>query len=210
MVSGRGRAIALLVLMAFMIAAFAVQPAQAVTMKSESQKVQLQYEKPQTDPAPSVFWMIIQMLLALGLIVFLAWGFIQVLGRKMNTKAQGRWIRVVDEVVVGQNKGIMALEIGGRAFLIGVTDHHISMLLELDDQKLVEDMIAAGYEDQAPASELVNTFVSKLRTSITGEQRSEVTGFHHVLDDKVRNLERMSNRLRGIGDKNEGEENGRQ
>lgn len=204
---GTKRAFALLLVMAVCASIlYCAIPANAVPIKSEKDKVQLDYREPEKTETPSVFWMVVQMFLALGLIVFLAWGFIQLLGRRLNNKLQGRWIRVVDEVMLGQNRGIVAMEIGGHAFLVGVTDHNISMLLEISDPKLVEDMIAAGFEEPAQADAL-GVIVNRIREQFSSQANHPTTGeFHHVLDDKVRSLERMASRVRRFNEKGESDE----
>lgn len=183
-----------------------VASGQAVQMTSEKQAVDLNYSQPDKADTPSVFWMIIQLILALGLIVLLAWVLIQLFGSRLNNKLQGRWIRVVDEVVLGQNRGIVAMEAGGRVFLVGVTDHQISMLLEIDDSQLVQDMLAAGYEPGQVQNPVLEALIKKVRERIPGNRVEKKDEFHSVMDDRLRSLERMNIRLRklnGTGEKNE-------
>lgn len=174
--------------------------AQAVTMNSEQQKVDLNYSQPEKAETPNVFWMVIQLILALGLIVLLAWGLIQLFGNRANNKLQGRWIRVVDEIMLGQNRGIIAMETGGRVFLVGVTDHQISMLLELDDNQLVQDMLAAGYENNQTANPGLEAIIKQIKDRIPGAKSEKSEQFHSVMDDKLKSLERMNHRLRNIND----------
>lgn len=174
--------------------------AQAVTMNSEQQKVDLNYSQPEKAETPNVFWMVIQLILALGLIVLLAWGLIQLFGNRANNKLQGRWIRVVDEIMLGQNRGIIAMETGGRVFLVGVTDHQISMLLELDDNQLVQDMLAAGYENNQTANPGLEAIIKQIKDRIPGAKAEKSEQFHSVMDDKLKSLERMNHRLRNIND----------
>ncbi|MGE5421909.1 MAG: FliO/MopB family protein [Ignavibacteriales bacterium] len=174
--------------------------AQAVSMNSEQQKVDLNYSQPEKAETPNVFWMVIQLILALGLIVLLAWGLIQLFGNRANNKLQGRWIRVVDEIMLGQNRGIIAMETGGRVFLVGVTDHQISMLLELDDNQLVQDMLAAGYENNQTANPGLEAIIKQIKDRIPGAKSEKSEQFHSVMDDKLKSLERMNHRLRNIND----------
>lgn len=176
-------------------------PVQAVPMQSEQQKVDLKYEEPSQTESPSVIWMIVQMLVALGLIVLLAWGAIQILGRKMNHRMQGRWIRVLDEVVLGQNRGIVVLEVGGRAFLVGITDHQISMLFEIEDQQLVQDMMASGYEENRLIGPGWDSFIQRFIKRHSLSQKGDSQEFKSLMGDKVRALERMAARIRELDDK---------
>lgn len=211
----RKRTIVLVILLTI-IALFAVSiQTLAVPVQSENQKVNIdQYQEPQKTDTPSVFWMMIQLVLALGLIVFIAWGLIHLLGSKMGSRLQGQWIRVLDEVMLGQNRGIVALEIGGRVFLAGVTDHQINMLLEIEDQQMIEDMVTAGSESTRFSSEnwnVLNNWMDKFKQQLWPQNQVKPNEFSNVMGDKVRKLERLANRINGgektdAGNKGDGNE----
>ncbi|MGE5404770.1 MAG: FliO/MopB family protein [Candidatus Saccharibacteria bacterium] len=211
----RKRTVVLVILLT-VIALFAVSiQTLAVPVQSEDQKVNIpQYQEPQKAETPSIFWMMIQLVLALGLIVLMAWGLIHLLGSKMGSRLQGQWIRVLDEVMLGQNRGIVALEIGGRVFLAGVTDHQISMLLEIEDQQMIEDMVAAGSESTRFSSDnwnVLNAWVDKFKQQVWPQSEVKPNEFSNVMSDKVRKLERLANRVNGgegvdAGNKGDGNE----
>lgn len=206
------RIIALLVLLIMALLLCGNCSVQAIQIQSEQQKADLQYQDTAKAETPSVFWIIVQMILALGLIIVLAWGAIQFLGSRINSRLQGQWIRVLDEVILGQNRGIVAVEIGGRVFLLGVTDHQISMLTELDDEQLIQNMIAAGYEkNQSTSSSIlavegVAGAIDWLKDRITGGEQKQRKHFHNVMNDKVRMLEIMARRVESGGSNDKGKE----
>ncbi len=48
-----------------------------------------------------------------GLIVAAAWSIIRLFGRQLSRKIQGDWLYVADEVMIGQNRGIVLCESAG-------------------------------------------------------------------------------------------------
>lgn len=88
----------------------------------------------------------LQLILVLALIVGAAWSVIHIFGKKAGAKMQGTWMHVVDEVVLGQNRGIMLCEVGGKIYALGVTDKEINLLFEVDNPKLLEEISQGDYE----------------------------------------------------------------
>jgi len=173
--------------------------AQALPMESEQQEVQLDYQEQQKLETPSVFWMVVQTILALGFVLLLAWGVFRLFGRNMRTRLQGRYMRVLDEISLGPNRGIVVVEVGGKAFIIGITDHQISMLGELTDAGLIEDMVATSMEDSygyqvTPA--IAWKYVKEKLAGVPAEK--EAPKFDTMVDSKILALERMSHRLRKL------------
>lgn len=177
---------------------------QAIPMESEQQKVEMSYEEPHEVETPNVFWMIVQMILALGLILFLAWGLIRFFGGNLRGRLQGRYIRVLDEVTLGPNRGMVVIEVGGKAFLVGVTDHQISMLGELDDSQMIEDMIAASLENiHASPNNPAKVWSNVKDQLLSGLHKKKPTqGFEAMVDQKMQTLEKMSHRLRNLNNDN--------
>ena len=173
--------------------------AQAIPLDSEQQEVQLNYQGQQKLDTPSVFWMVVQTILALCFVLILAWGIFRLFGRNLRSRMQGRYMRVLDEIGLGPNRGIVVIEIGGKAFIIGITDHQISMLGELTDARVIEDMIMTSMED---------THVSSVTPANAWKYIKEKLGvmpvekqaprFDTMVDWKIQALERMSHRLRNL------------
>lgn len=84
--------------------------AQALPVESEQQEVQLNYQEQQKLETPGVFWMIVQTILALCFVLILAWGMFRIFGRNMRSRMQGRYMRVLDEISLGPNRGIVVVE----------------------------------------------------------------------------------------------------
>jgi len=81
-----------------------------------------------------------RLIFILALIVGAAWSIVRLFGSKASSRLQGTWIQVVDEVMLGQNRGIVLCEVGEKVYAVGVTDHNITILFEIDNPKLLEEI----------------------------------------------------------------------
>lgn len=107
---------------------------------------EMSHQQPPEMKSPNLWLSFLQLLLVLGIIVAAAWSIIRLFGKQVHAKMQGTWINVVDEVVLGQNRGIMLCEVGGKLYALGVTDKEISLLFEVDNPKLLEEISQGNYE----------------------------------------------------------------
>ncbi|MGI6548899.1 MAG: flagellar biosynthetic protein FliO [Syntrophomonadales bacterium] len=179
--------------------------AQAIPIESEQQQVQINYQEPKEAETPNVFWTIVQTVLALCLILALAWGMIRLFGGHMRSRLQGRYLRVLDEVTLGPNRGMAVVEVGGKAFIVGVTDHQISMLGELNDSQIIQEMIAASLENTpvSPANPVTFWKYIKDRLFTRLPPKSSDQGFDAIVDQKMQALDKMSYRLRNLNNSNQ-------
>lgn len=97
-------------------------------------------EQAEKTRAPNLFLNFIKLIFILVLIIAAAWSIIRLFGNKVTSKLQGTWIQVVDEVMLGQNRGIVLCEVGEKVYAVGVTDHNITILFEVDNPKLLEEI----------------------------------------------------------------------
>ncbi len=187
-------------LLVFMCLFASVIETQAIPMESEQQQVQIKYQEPKETEAPNIFWTVVQTVLALCLILALAWGMIRLFGGHIRSRLQGRYLRVLDEVTLGPNRGIAVVEVGGKALIVGVTDHQISMLGELTDDQTIEEMIATSLETThvSPANPASLWGHIKDRLSSKLPSRAPAQGFDTLVDQRMQALNRMSDRLRNL------------
>ena len=138
MVSLRQRYTAILVLTFILVAilnlnVLAVQDFDDVQKAIDNQQVE-------NTRAPNLFLNFVKLIFILALIVGAAWSIIRLFGNKTKGKLQGTWIQVVDEIMLGQNRGIVLCEVGEKVYAVGVTDHNITVLFEIDNPKLLEEI----------------------------------------------------------------------
>lgn len=171
-----------------------------VPMESEQQKVQLDYQETQKIETPSVFWMVVQMILALCLILVLAWGMIRIFGGNLRGRTQGRHMRVLDEINLGPNRGMVVVEVGGKVFIVGITDHQISMLGELDDKGIIEDMRMTYMENPYVPSAASITAWKYVKDKLTSglHSKESTRKFDSMINQRMQALDRMSHRLRNL------------
>lgn len=89
-------------------------------------------------------------LLAFVLIIYLAYFATKKMGKRLSIKGVGtKNIKVIESVSIGQNKAIVIVEVGGKTLLLGVTQNEITLISELDNNKIEksnEEKNAGGME----------------------------------------------------------------
>lgn len=88
-------------------------------------------------PELSYGWMLFKMLLALLLIVGIAYVVLRVFGKGQRLQLMGmrqseRLVRVLDHCALGPNRGLWVVEIDGRRLLIGAASASVTLLSELE------------------------------------------------------------------------------
>lgn len=193
---------------------FCSQTGRALGADIEKQKLDLKYEEPKAEPGTGMAGAMVRLILSLAVIVGSAWLVIRLMGKQMTRRMQGEWIQVLDEVMIGPNRGIMLCEVGGKVFAVGVTDHQVATLFEVTDEALIEDMIKKAEERKVtqssiPASLLWERAQKALNIGKGRNSKERERYFHSLMQEELRNLERLrSGRDRaqdtsGRGDDNE-------
>lgn len=135
-----------------------------------------------------------KLVIVLGLIVGAAWSIIKLFNKQLSNKMQGTWIQVVDEVTLGQNSGIILCEVGEKLYAIGISDHNINLLFEIDNPKLLEEISYANEIDQPQKplqwNELVSAVINKVRPGQPSEPDKKQ--FQNLMDEQFLRLEKLS------------------
>jgi len=182
--------IALVLVSIFALNVLAVEDFDAVEKAIDNQKV----EKTE---APNLFLNFIKLVFILALIVGAAWSVIRLFGKKASSRLQGTWIHVVDEVILGQNRGIVLCEAGEKVYAIGVTDHSVSVLFEVDNPKVLEEISQSNITvvNSEPALSWDNW-----KGAVAGifKPRKTVSklpdNFHTLIEQQARRLDELSYR----------------
>lgn len=135
----------------------------------------LEYQEPEAVAPPSMGSLLLRLIISLTVVLGLAFVVIKYLQKRAAIAQTGRWIRVIDQVGVGPNKALLLAEIAGRLYVLGVTDHNISKLLEIKETSQVTTIL----------EESLDSDISHLK----GEIRHKLWGkpFHKLLKTKVIN-----------------------
>lgn len=71
--------------------------------------------------------------IAIAIVLYLTYYFSKFMGRKMGDISNKGNIKIVERVALGQDKGLAVTEIGGKYYLLGISNNGISLLMEMED-----------------------------------------------------------------------------
>lgn len=149
------------------------------------------------DSRSSNLWLdFLKLVLVLALIIAAAWSIIRLFSRQITAKMQGTWLNVVDEVALGQNRGIVLCEIGGKIYALGVTDHSISLLFEVNNPDLLDDisreaaMVKTENQPNRDWWQKIGALISG--RSVRPKTRPVQKDFHLMVEEQARRLQNIS------------------
>lgn len=133
----------------------------------------LDYQEPEAVAPPSMGSLLLRLFISLIVVLGLAFFVLKYLQKRTAISQTGRWIRVIDQVGIGPNKALLLAEIAGRLYVLGVTDHNISKILEIKEASQVEAILEESLEPD----------ISSLRGEILDRLRKRP--FHKLLKKEV-------------------------
>lgn len=80
---------------------------------------------------------IILLLVAFIAILVAAYFVTRFLGFKTLQAGTSKYMKIVDRIFIGNDKSICLVQVGNHFYLIGITNHHIECIAELDKKDLV-------------------------------------------------------------------------
>lgn len=92
-----------------------------------------------TDPKPSQmsWWStlayLISLLAVFAFVVVMAYFASRFLSGRFQARAASNGGRILEHLPLGPNKSVCVVEIGGKVVLLGVTEHQVNLLGEIDD-----------------------------------------------------------------------------
>lgn len=95
-----------------------------------------------------------------ALIIYLSYICSKYLGKGLVKTSSSRYMRMVDQMIVGQNRTLVIVQAGDRYLLLGAGPERIETLAELSE----EELIPIGGEEGEPApnfSQLLSRFGRK-------------------------------------------------
>lgn len=137
----------------------------------------------------------IKLLVVLAVIIGAAWSVIRIFNNKVSSKMQGNWLHIVDEVVLGQNRGIALCKVGEKLYALGVTDHNISVLFEIDNPELLEEISTnSNIVMNESDAKYINPIKRQLLNLLKAGPKSPPlkSNFHKLISEQVQKLEQMS------------------
>lgn len=101
----------------------------------------------ETDPRPTgVSWWstlayLVSLLAVFGVVLVMAYFAARFIGGRFNAaRLSASGGRILENLPLGPNRSVCTVEMAGRVFLLGVTDHNINLLGEITDKDLIEHL----------------------------------------------------------------------
>ena len=134
-----GKKILILVVVIFVLS---FVPDIAISGPADNLNLENTDQLPQLGTSPNMGWLLFRYILAvmavLGLTVYGA----KFVANKFNpsTATSGNWVQVLDQIALGTNKGLMLVEIEGKGYVLGVSDHSINVISTIEDQERLDEL----------------------------------------------------------------------
>lgn len=74
---------------------------------------------------------------AAALIIYLSYLSSKYIGKNMNKSSSSRYMRLIDQITVGQDRHIAIMQVGDKYLLVGITAGQINVLSEMQDEDLL-------------------------------------------------------------------------
>lgn len=75
--------------------------------------------------------------IAVVLILYLSYLFSRYLSKGMSKSSSSRYMRLIDQITLGQDRHIAVVQIGTKYLLVGVTAGQVNVLAEIKDEELI-------------------------------------------------------------------------
>lgn len=183
----------LIILSLLFVFAFVMIPsAIAVDNIQDVNNVDQQQQETNQEPA-SLLLSFIKLIFVLGIILAVAWFLIRLFTRQYNAKMQGTWMHIVDEVMLGQNRGIVLCEVGGKVYALGVTDKEINLLFEVNNPKLMEEISAGNYSNEIVNQDIWPSWLTQIKNQIQARKTPETPmKFQSLLQEQSRRIKDLT------------------
>ena len=100
---------------------------------------------------------------AVILILVLAWWWSRFLGRKMSASAGGRYMKVIDSVMIGRDKQLLLVRIKEETFLIGVSQQQVSFMTKVSGDFGSEAPDAGKTAPGMPFKDALDTVLGQMK-----------------------------------------------
>ena len=103
----------------------------------------------EVDPRPTAvsWWLtlayLVSLLAVFAVVLVMAYFAARFIGGRFNAaRLSASGGRILENLPLGPNRSVCTVEMAGRVFLLGVTDHNINLLGEITDKDLIEHLHA--------------------------------------------------------------------
>lgn len=142
----------------------------------------------------NLFLMFVQLLLALGFVLFLIYMLLKFMNNRSRSFQGNRTIQTIGGTGVGQNRSVQIVRVGDRVLVVGVGDT-VQLLQEITDPEEVERLSNPpenGDFYEKPFSKL-STMLKKNRTD--QGPSSQEDAFRSLLDREMNDVKQSQNKI---------------
>lgn len=83
-------------------------------------------------------WRVIVTFALVALIIYLSYAFSKGVGKGMSKSRSSRYMRLIDQITVGQDRYLAIVQVGTKYLLVGITAGQVNVLSEIQDEELFE------------------------------------------------------------------------
>lgn len=103
------------------------------------------YEETNPQPTGVSWWStlayLVSLLVVFAVVLVMAYFAARFIGGRFNAaRISASGGRILENLPLGPNRSVCTVEMAGRVFLLGVTDHNINLLGEITDKDLIEHL----------------------------------------------------------------------
>lgn len=81
-------------------------------------------------------WSMFATVIIVAFIIYLSYLASKYLGRGMARSSSSRYMRLIDQITLGQERYIAIVQVSGKYLLVGITAGQVNILSELRDEEL--------------------------------------------------------------------------
>jgi flagellar protein FliO/FliZ len=150
-------------------------------------------EKPLANRAYDVnfFFLIVKAVFSLLIIIALIYFILRFLlkGQRWITKQQ-KFIQTIGTHSLTPNKYIQIIEIGNKLLVLGISEHNINLLTEIEDKEVIDFIKTQSSKEEDKIS---LSFIQHLKKRLQGQQIP-----HSDYEDKLKFLNKQRQRLKKL------------
>jgi flagellar protein FliO/FliZ len=105
-------------------------------------------------------------LLVLVLVLLLAWLCSRFLGKRMAYRTKSKYMNVVDQITVGQDRQVVILKVKDETFLVGSSPAGIELLTKLEGEYEEDDGTPSNVDKES-----FKSYLARYRETLSGKDK---------------------------------------
>lgn len=105
--------------------------------------------------------LVIRYVFSVAGVLILTYLILKFFAGRQHYSENGDWIQVIDYMPLGTNKGVYLMDIEGKGFILGVTEHQINIISTIDDQGRLDELRGLSIKKSNPSKFKFNLWAKK-------------------------------------------------